>query len=30
VTNSLLDKVRPKTPGVPLQSLEQRLSLILH
>jgi ATP-dependent Clp protease protease subunit len=30
VTNSLLDKVRPKQPGVPLQSLEQRLSLILH
>ena len=30
VTNCLLDKVRPKTPGVPLQSLEQRLSLILH
>jgi len=30
VTNCLLDKVRPKQPGVPAASLEQRLSLILH
>jgi len=30
VTNSLLDKVRPKAPGVSAASLEQRLSLILH
>jgi len=34
VTNSLLDKVRPKIkpepPGVPIASLEKRLSLILH
>ena len=33
VTNSLLDKIRPpakKEPGIPVRSLEQRLSLILH
>ena len=33
VTNSLLDKIRPpaeKQPGIPVRSLEQRLSLILH
>ena len=31
VTNSLLDKVRPKqTPGVSADALEQRLQLILH
>jgi len=34
VTNSLLDKVKPKIkpepPGVPIESLEKRLSLILH
>ena len=30
VTNSLLDKVRPKQPGVSAVSLEQRLFLILH
>ncbi|MCL1952817.1 MAG: Clp protease ClpP [Oscillospiraceae bacterium] len=30
VTNCLLDKVRPKQPGVPAASLERRLSLILH
>jgi len=30
VTNSLLDKVRPKTPGVPADALTARLQLILH
>jgi len=30
VTNSLLDKVRPKTPGVPADNLTARLQLILH
>jgi len=30
VTNSLLDKLKPKQPGIPIESLENRLSLILH
>ena len=30
VTNSLLDKVRPKSPGVPADTLTARLQLIIH
>ena len=30
VTNSLLDKIKPKQPGIPADSLEKRLFLISH
>ncbi|MCL2532407.1 MAG: Clp protease ClpP, partial [Oscillospiraceae bacterium] len=30
VTNSLLDKMQPAQNGIPAESLEKRLSLILH
>ncbi|MCL1953009.1 MAG: Clp protease ClpP, partial [Oscillospiraceae bacterium] len=30
VTNCLLDKVRPKQPGIPADTLTQRLNLIIH